>query len=201
MENDYEGLYMRVTDLYNNAEIDTRQNLHVELRANIARIKTKADKELLAMKGLGLARQTLLAADNRLVETIFSVIKSYERSIFGATNRRIWTLTLSKISETASYLRSLDDFEKEKLIWTAMRSRDDQKNNLDARDGILERVFDENNDALYPVDFDLEVEEEILNENEAVSEDESEEEEKLDNEESEDNMSFDDTPLLPSRDH
>ena len=126
----------------------------IEIYTSICRVEKKATAEHNAFRNLNLNEDAKVSTDNRISERAFSVLKSAEYRLQGASNDHLWTISTSKLSETSTWLKEKDETTRNSLIWGALRSRRDSKVNLDARkrDQILKYLHFNHQEAVCLVD-------------------------------------------------
>jgi hypothetical protein len=86
------------------------------------------------------------SSDNRISERSFSLVKFKESVNHGLLTENLWQIAIAKASSTSSWLLNRPKEEQLRLIWRAMRTKEqNRRESIQARDNNLLQFAQNNN--------------------------------------------------------
>jgi hypothetical protein len=122
------------------------QFLEIELFISLSLVKESLRKYRNMMTLVIASPTDTYSSDNRISERSFSLVKFKESVNHGLLTENLWQIAIAKASSTSSWLLNRPKEEQLRLIWRAMRTKEqNRRESIQARDNNLLQFAQNNN--------------------------------------------------------
>lgn len=122
------------------------QFLEMELFISLSLVKESLRKYRNMMTLVIASPTDTYSSDNRISERSFSLVKFKESVNHGLLTENLWQIAIAKASSTSSWLLNRPKEEQLRLIWRAMRTKEqNRRESIQARDNNLLQFAQNNN--------------------------------------------------------
>jgi hypothetical protein len=122
------------------------QFLEIELFISLSLVKESLQKYRNMMTLVIASPTDTYSSDNRISERSFSLVKFKESVNHGLLTENLWQIAIDKASSTSSWLLNRPKEEQLRLIWRAMRTKEqNRRESIQARDNNLLQFAQNNN--------------------------------------------------------
>jgi len=120
--------------------------LEIELFISLSLVKESLRKYRNMMTLVIASPTDTYSSDNRISERSFSLVKFKESVNHGLLTENLWQIAIAKASSTSSWLLNRPKEEQLRLIWRAMRTKEqNRRESIQARDNNLLQFAQNNN--------------------------------------------------------
>ena len=122
------------------------QFLEMEIFISLSLVKESLRKYRNMMTLVIASPTDTYSSDNRISERSFSLVKFKESVNHGLLTENLWQIAIAKASSTSSWLLNRPKEEQLRLIWRAMRTKEqNRRESIQARDNNLLQFAQNNN--------------------------------------------------------